>query len=220
MATIPNMRLEPRPLVVAGIAVSGVLASGFLGATTNAVNGWVSPEYFVTVMRWERIEDVWRASIAQGMFEGLLFGIFFSLLFTVATGIITGSACSFGFAFKHLVSVLGGVYICWTFGGLAGVGLASLSPEFYQRTFFGVPAEPGAMLRYAWVGGSIWGAELGGFVSVVVGLVVLRANWRRDRGNAAVASGANMQWPSGADQVRQPTAQAKNGSTSHNVVPE
>ena len=38
------------------------------------------------------------------------------------------------------------------------------------------------MLAYAWVGGSIWGVQLGGLVSVVLGLVVLRANWRRSQG--------------------------------------
>jgi hypothetical protein len=164
---------------LAGIVLSAVLASGFLGGTTNAVNGAVSPTYFVTIMRWTDVEDVWRASIAQGIFEGLLFGVFFSLIFTVATGLITAASCSFGFAFRHLLGVLGGAYLCWALGGLLAMGLAALSPDFYRRAFIGVPREFGAMLRYAWVGGSIWGAELGGLVSVVVGLVVLRANWRR-----------------------------------------
>jgi hypothetical protein len=170
---------EARPLVLVGIAVIGVLASGFLGGTTNAVNGAVSPLYFVTILGWTGVEDVWRASIAQGVFEGLLFGVFFSLVFTVAVGIITEAACSFGFAFRHLLGVLGGAYLCWVFGGLAGMGLAALSPEFYRRAFIGVPADFEQMLRYAWVGGSIWGAELGGMASVVLGLVLLRANWRR-----------------------------------------
>jgi hypothetical protein len=88
--------------------VSGVLASGVLGGTTNAVNGAVSPTYFVTILGWHGVEDVWRASIAQGVFEGLLFGIVFSLIFTVATGIITGAACSFGFALKHILGILAG----------------------------------------------------------------------------------------------------------------
>jgi hypothetical protein len=183
----PSMSREPRPLALAAIAVSGVFASGFLGGTTNAVNGAVSPIYYITILRWHGVEDVWRASIAQGVFEGLLFGIFFSLLFTVGTGIITGAACSFRFAFKHLLGILGGAYLCWALGGLAAIGLAALSPEFYQRTFIGVPADFASMLRYAWVGGSIWGAEFGGLVSVVVGLVILRANWRHQGTTEIVA---------------------------------
>ncbi|MGD0091121.1 MAG: hypothetical protein ABSE73_14480 [Planctomycetota bacterium] len=178
-ATVPEARQEPRPLALAGAALSGILASGFLGGTTNAINGWVSPGYFVTILHWRGVQDVWRASIAQGIFEGLLFGVLFSVVFTVATGIITGARCSFWFALKHWLGILGGAYVCWALGGLAAMGLATLSPEFYRRAFIGVPEEFGPMLRYAWVGGSICGAELGGLVSVVVGLLILRANWRR-----------------------------------------
>jgi hypothetical protein len=168
-----------RPFALGAIAVTGVLASGFLGATTSAVNGRASPLYFATVLGWEGVADVWRASVAQGAFEGLLFGVFFSLLFTFATGPITGAACPYGFALRHQLGILAGAYACRALGGSAGVGLASLSPEFYRRTFFGVPLERGSLLRYAWVGGSIWGAELGGLASVILGLVVLRSNWRR-----------------------------------------
>src|SRR4051794_5534138 len=87
-----------RPLDLAAIAITGVLAGGLLGATTNAINGRVSPLYFVTILGWRDVADVWRASIAQGVFEGLLFGTFFSVLFTAATGLITGAACPLGFA--------------------------------------------------------------------------------------------------------------------------
>src|SRR5262245_52669924 len=167
----PDVRQPTRPLALAGTAVCGALASGLLGGTTNAINGWVSPTYFVTILRWHGVEDVWRASIAQGVYEGLMFGVFFSLVFTVTTGLITGASCSFGFAFRHLLGVLAGAYVCWALGGLAALGLVTLSPEFYQRTFIGVPDAPGPRLRYAWVGGSIWGAELGGLVAVIVGLV-------------------------------------------------
>ncbi len=206
---VPNVSRPPRHLALAGLAVCGVLAGGFLGGTTNAVNGWVSPEYFVAVLGWDGIEDVWRASIAQGMFEGLVFGIFFSLVFTVATGIITESSCSFGFAFLYLLGILVGRLVCWVLGGLAATGLATLSPAFYRQTFFKVPKDPGSMLRYAWVGGSIWGAELGGLVAVVVGLVLLRSSWRRQTGGESMSS--NM--------VLQPTGHTKDGSSSHNVTP-
>jgi hypothetical protein len=175
------IRQQPRPLALAATLVAGVFACGLLGGTTNAINGAVSPTYFMNILHWQWVEDVWRASIAQGVFEGLLFGVFFSLVFAAFTGIMTGASCTFGFAFKHLLGILGGAAVCWVLGGLAAMGLATLSPEFYRRAFIGVPEEFGELLRYAWVGGSIWGVEFGGFVSVVVGLVVLRANWRQRR---------------------------------------
>ncbi len=131
-AGLPQISHEPRPMALAAIAVSGVLASGFLGGTTNAANGAVSPTYFVTILRWRGVEDVWRASTAQGIFEGLRFGIFFSLLFTVAMGIITRASCSFGFALKHLLGILGGTDVCWALGGLAAIGLPTLSPKLYR----------------------------------------------------------------------------------------
>ena len=176
---VPDLTRPVRPLALAAIALCGVLASAFLGGTTNAVNGLVSPTYFVTIMRWENVGDVWAASVAQGVFEGLCFGVFFSLVFTAATGVITRGSCHFGFAFRHLLGILGATYICWAFGGLCAVGLAALSPGFYRSTFYGVPQNFNQMLGYAWVGGSIWGAELGALVSVVIGLVMLWTNWRR-----------------------------------------
>jgi hypothetical protein len=166
-------------MALVAIAVTGVLACAFLGGTTNAVNGAVCPEYFVTILGWRDVENVWRASIAQGIFEGLLFGLLFSLIFTVSVGIITGLSCTYGFAVRHLFGILGASYVTWALGGLAGMGLAALSPEFFRRAFIGVPREFGPMIRYAWVGGSIDGAELGGFAAIIVGLVILRANWRR-----------------------------------------
>ena len=91
-----------RPLALFGIAVTGLFASASLGAVTNAVNGWVSPLYFVTILGWQGVEDVWRASIAQGLFEGLCFGAFFSLVFASGVGIITRASSSYGFAARHL----------------------------------------------------------------------------------------------------------------------
>jgi hypothetical protein len=198
---------ETRPLTLFAIAVSGVLASAFLGGSTNAINGLVSPRYFVTIMRWHDVADVWRASIAQGMFEGFCFGLFFSLVFTAGTGIITGASCRYGFACKHLLGILGAAYICWAIGGLAGMGLAALSPEFYSRTFIGVPQEFGERMAYAWVGGSIWGVELGGLVSVALGLVVLRANWKRLRRQPAVTDWYGQETETGEFPPSTPTGQ-------------
>jgi hypothetical protein len=170
---------QTRPLALAALALTGVLACALLGAVANAVNGYVSPLYFKTILGWGDVEDLWRASIAQGVLEGLLFGVALSLLYTTIVGLVTGASCSYEFGLKHLLAILLGALVAWSLGGLAAVALASLSPEFYRRAFYGVPAEASAMRRYAWVGGSMWGVELGGLVSVILGLVVLRANWRR-----------------------------------------
>ncbi len=171
-----------RPLSLFGVAVTGVFAGAALGAVTNAINGWVSPQYFVQILGWRDIDDVWRASVAQGILEGLLFGVLFSLVFTAGVGIISRAACSYRLASRYLLAIVSGAFACWLIGGGAAMGLASLSPEFYRSTFIGVPAETGPMLAYAWVGGSIWGVQFGALVCVVLGLVVLRAKWRLTHG--------------------------------------
>jgi hypothetical protein len=67
----------------------------------------------------------------------------------------------------------------WVVGGLAAMGLASFSPEFYRNSIIGAPQEQAALLRYAWVGGSIWGIELGGVIGTVLACVVYRNTARR-----------------------------------------
>ncbi len=169
---------KTQPLSLACIAITGVLAGGFLGGTTNAINGLVDPYYFVSSLRLYGAKEIWHASVARGVYEGLMFGAGLSLVFTVAVGIMTAVTCRFGFAFKHLVGIVIGSYVCWIFGGLAAIGLASFSPEFYRHTFGGPIGNYEALLRYAWVGGSIQAIEMGGLPTVILALVVFRANWR------------------------------------------
>jgi hypothetical protein len=56
-----------RPFDLAALAVTGVAAGGVLGAAVNAVNGRVSPLYFVTILGWGHLprDEVWRASVAR-----------------------------------------------------------------------------------------------------------------------------------------------------------
>ncbi len=142
--------------------------------------GSVSPLYFITILHWHNVENVWRACIAQGVFEGLVSGFFFALIFTVATAYFTGAACTYRFAAKHLLGIVVGAYACWIIGGLAAMGLATLSPDVYRRLFIGVPEEFDARLAYAWVGGSIWGAHFGAFFCLILGIFFLRASWQRE----------------------------------------
>ena len=176
---------EPRVGVLLATAVVAIAGGGLLGGLTNAINGIVSLTYFRNIMRWESPDDIaiWRASIAQGIFEGLLYGVLFAVVFTLVVGVVTRCRCYFSEVWPTLAVTFFAVLGCWVIGGILGVGLATLSPEFYQRRFIRVPEEFAAMLRYAWVGGSIWGVMFGGLLAVVISSIVFANRWRAARGH-------------------------------------
>ncbi len=173
-----------RPGALIGVALSGILLGAILGAVTNSINGWVSPLYFRNIMRWDDVENIWRASIAQGILEGIMFGLAFAVIFTAVVGIVSKARSPYGLAAIHLVLIAVAALVCWALGGVIAMGLATLSPEFYRHTFHGVPEDFDQMLRYAWVGGSIWGIQFGGLASVIVGSVLFRAKWRHVQGRS------------------------------------
>ncbi len=168
-----------RPLHLFCLATTGVVAGVLMGAFTNAVNGRISPLYFVNIMGWPKDDSVWRAAIAQGIFEGLIFGIVLSFIFTTVVGIVSRASCPYrlglGYLFVIIVVALGG----WVLGGLFAMGLAVLSPEFYRSAFYGVPLNSGEMLKYAWVGGSIIGLQLFAFLAVIFISIIFRSQWRK-----------------------------------------
>lgn len=166
------------PVALLLIAATAIAGGAVLGASTNAINGVVSPTYFRNIMRWHDVEDIWRASVAQGVFEGLIYGIMFSVVFTPVVGLVTHAKCKFAFAFRHLLAIVFAIYCCWAVGGLLALGLAVLSPEFYRNTFIGVPSSFSELLRYAWVGGSIWGAMFGALLAIVIGSMLFAVRWR------------------------------------------
>ncbi len=186
MDAVKPQTQQSQPVALLLIAATAVVGGAVVGASTNAVNGAVSPEYFRNIMRWHDVEQVWRASIAQGIFEGLIYGVIFSVVFTLVVGIVSRASCPFPFAFRHLLAMVVAIYCCWAAGGIVAMGLATLSPEFYRSTFTGVPDSSGPMLRYAWVGGSIWGAMFGGLLSVVVGSILFAVRWHRVQTQNAV----------------------------------
>lgn len=169
----------PRPVALFSIALATIAAGGLLGAATNIVNGAVSPTYFVNILRWERVEEVWRAAVALGIFEGLIYGAIFAIIFTIVVGSVSKAQATFAFALKPLATAGGVTLLSWCIGGLLAMGLAALSPGFYRSNFIGVPSEFGAMLRYAWVGGSSWGVLFGAVLSVVIACTMASAEWRR-----------------------------------------
>ena len=168
-----------RPGALFGLLLTGPVAGAALGVLTNAVNGAVSPTYFRNVMDWHDVGDVWRASVAQGAFEGILCGLAAAVCFAVVVGLVSRGCSPYGLAARYLLTVAGLASGAWILGGLIAVGLATLSPEFYRHTFIGVPTTWGPLLRYAWVGGSIWGVQFGGLAALIVACVAFGTRWRR-----------------------------------------
>lgn len=155
------------------VALTCVFAGGFIGAITNMINGAVGPNYFRIVMGWD-FKGIWFASVSQGIFEGLLYGVIFSIIFTTGFGIITKGKANYIFALKQIFKIILFVFGCWIIGGILAVLLASISPEFYKSHYYNVPEEKIEMLKYAWVGGSIWGGMIGGFLSAILGVVLIK----------------------------------------------
>jgi hypothetical protein len=89
-------------------------------------------------------------------------GLLLSAILTTTIGMVTRAACPYSTGLRWLGRILLAVYGLWAIGGVAGIVLAALLPQFFQRNFIGVPSDHVQMLRYAWVGGSIWGGEFGG----------------------------------------------------------
>ena len=73
----------------------------------------------------------------------------------------------------------GALGICWVIGGLFAVLLCSINPNFYHKLFPITPAENVEMLKFAWVGGSIWGGIIGGLLSSILGVVMLNNRWHQ-----------------------------------------
>ena len=118
-------------------------------------------------------------ALLRASLRGLLFGLFLSLVFVIVAGIVSKARCSYRFGAAVLLLVVAAAFVCWVIGGLLGMGLATLSPEFYHMPSSALPEDFGAMLRYAWVGGSIWGIEFGGFGLTILGSFLFYAKWQR-----------------------------------------
>jgi prolipoprotein diacylglyceryltransferase len=160
------------------VAATCIVTGGLIGALTNLINGKVSPYYYQAIMFWD-FKDIWIAAVAQGILEGLLYGVIFSIIFTITFGLVTKGQGTFIFAIRQLIKLTSLVLICWTLGGLFAMFLATLSPEFYKAHFPMTPSDKTEMLKFAWVGGSIWGGMIGGLLSAFIGIVIIKNSWRQ-----------------------------------------
>lgn len=83
-----------------------------------------------------------------------------------------------GFGARHLGGIWLGALAVWVLGGFAGTGWRR---RVRSGTACVSPSPPGRveLVSLAWGGGGIWGVYLGGLVSVVLGLVLMRAAWKQ-----------------------------------------
>jgi hypothetical protein len=79
---------------------------------------------------------------------------------------------------RYIAGLIATAFLLWMVGGVLAIVLVSLSPEFYRSHFIGVPESTPDQIRYAWVGGSIWGVQFGGAAATFIFMALFRARWR------------------------------------------
>ena len=175
-----------RPFNLILFAIIGILAAGIIGGLTNFIDASISEKFFRINLEMKSIKDVPRASIAVGLTQGLITGVFFSLGFVIFIGIISKGACRFFFGLKYLAMIILGTLFFWLLAGLIGMGIGALSPEYIlnevnDKKEVLVEAD---VSSYVFVWGAIAGVNFGGFISVILGILIFRLRWKRLKSEA------------------------------------
>lgn len=173
------MENKSKPFHYFYLFLTGIILSILAGLLTNMINGLISPLYFKSIMGWQNLTGIYHAIIAQGIFEGIIFGIFLSLFYTISVIFISRWRCTYRLGIGYLLFLFIIAIICWIIGGLLGLGLAGLSPDFFKNTFRSVPDNFNDMLGYAWAGGSIWGIQFGGICTIIIGSLLFKIRWNK-----------------------------------------
>jgi hypothetical protein len=174
----PNSSGFVKPISIILLWTTAIFGAAVLGFVTNAINAQVSEQYFRTILGWQNVTDITRAIIAQGIFEGLICGLVLSTLFLAVVAFVSRAQCDYLFGLRYVLGLLATAFVLWAVGGVLAVILISISPEFYRSHFIGVPEGVADRLRYAWVGGSIWGVQFGGAAATFIFMALFRAKWR------------------------------------------
>lgn len=149
-----------------------VVSVGFVnGILMNAINFFLSPDYFDFVIRSNDFWDI----IKQGALEGLFFGCIFSTVFTSLVFIVSKSSCPLSVSTSYFPRIVSVIWGGWFVGGFNGIVINLLFPEF----FFGPAPLRLDHLRFFWVGGSIYGAYFGSFLALLLGCVWFKRDWKR-----------------------------------------
>ena len=174
-----------KPVSIILLWITTILGAALLGLVTNAINAQVSEQYFRTMLGWQNVTHITRAIIAQGVFEGLICGLVLSTLFLAVVTFVSRAQCGYLFGLRYVLGLFATALMLWVVGGVLAVILVSLSPEFFRSHFIGVPESAPDRLRYAWVGGSIWGVQFGGAAATFIFMALFRAQWRLSHATGA-----------------------------------
>lgn len=157
-----------------------LISAWVVGAATNAMSGLVSRQYFnVVIGRWYGGSMSLAECVYQGLWESTFFGVAFAIVFTIVYIATTLTRCPLRFVCRTLGIVLLVTVACWGIGGAMGFAYAYTSPIEFQRMFPPSRAAVGggALCRWGFVGGSIWGVYAGGLLSLLVACLVLPLCW-------------------------------------------
>lgn len=167
-----------KPISIISLWITAIIGAAILGLVTNAINAQVSELYFRTILGWQNVADIKRAIVAQGVFEGLICGLVLSTFFLAVVAFVSKARCDYLLGLRYIAGLLATAFVLWVVGGVLAIVLVSLSPEFYRSHFIGVPESTPDRIRYAWVGGSIWGVQFGGAAATFIFMALFRARWR------------------------------------------
>lgn len=170
---------QGKPVNLFLLVVTIVLMGGFIGATTNLVNGNLSEEYYKQAMGWN-FDGIWKAAIIQGVFEGVIYGFIFSVVYGIGFRVITKGEADWVFLKKQLIKAFLLVYVFWVLGGLVLMFRDLNFPEVFDRSFlYTIPQDKVSRLKFVWVAGSISGAIIGGVVAAIYSLIITKIEWKK-----------------------------------------
>jgi hypothetical protein len=139
-----------------------MLLAWSIGAATNAVSGAVSRTYFDVM-----VGSMYGGAMTLGdvIWQGLLES--------------TQARASLKMVVHALALAAVAAVVGWLLGALVGVGLCLWSPVDFHNSFPPSRTVDGAaLLRWGFVGGSIWGVYGGGFAAIIVASITLATRWR------------------------------------------
>lgn len=160
------------------VALFVAVSSGLvLGAATNVINGYVSPEYVRDVMGW-RTPHIHAAAITQGAIEGSFYAVLATILLLFLAMLFTRRILTTRTIVQLQLSALFADTLLWFLGGATAVVTARYFPQICNPEYFGYTSDWPKAGYYAWVRGSIWGSVYGSVIAVFLSLVVNRSQNR------------------------------------------